>query len=157
MFHEDGSMRKPTKADLAHVLEEGISSTPTWPPCIPSDSVYIVDVMVLLHKTPAQYYSKSFGELVEALLAHIIRQFTHAHTVICVFDRYGDAADVKAYERRRRATSTSKSMRLLQAHHYRSGRHSLKLMKTRPHSVSSCQLTSRRMHHQPCRINSVSS
>ena len=57
--------------------------------------------MLLLRKTPAQHYCKSFGELVDNLLAYIIRQFTHEHTAICVFGVYGEDSNVKAYERRR--------------------------------------------------------
>ena len=113
MFHEDGLMRKPTKAILAHILEEGISSSFSWPLCNPSSSVYIIDVMVLLHKTPAQHYCKTFGELVQSLLTDVLKIFEQVDTVICVFDQYNDPNDVKAYERRRRATTTQREYEVM--------------------------------------------
>lgn len=108
LFHDDGSMRKPTKTDLAHFLEDGIALSTSWPQCNPNVSVYIVDFMVLLHKTHVQHYCKSFGEMADALLETILQKFKHTCTVICVFDQYGDKADVKAYERKRRVTATPK-------------------------------------------------
>ena len=83
MFHEDGLMRKTTKADLAHVLEEGITSSTSM-------SVYIIDVMVLLHKTPAKHYNKTFGELVQKILSDILKHFTYVDTMVCVFHQYKD-------------------------------------------------------------------
>ena len=94
------------------MLEEGVLSSASWPTCNPDFSVYIVDVMLLLRKTPAQHYCKSFGELVDDL-AYIMRQFTHAHTAICVFGVYGEDSDVKAYERRRRSTTTPRHYEVL--------------------------------------------
>ena len=93
LFHEDGLMKKKTKADLAHVLEEGIKSSSSM-------SVYVIDVIVLLHKTPAQHYSKTFGELVQKIIADILKHFTYVDTVVCVFHQYKDPNDVKAYEHR---------------------------------------------------------
>ena len=108
IFYEDGLMRKPIKADLAHMLEEGISHSNSWPECHPNMSVYVVDISVHLHKTPAQHFCKTFGELIEHLLLKILKYFSHVNIVICVFDQYNDPNDVKAYERRRRATGGHK-------------------------------------------------
>ena len=61
-------------------------------------------MMVFLHKTAAQYFCKTFGELANAIQQEIITHFSHADTVICVFDHYDHPNDVKAYERRRHGT-----------------------------------------------------
>ena len=115
MFYDNGLMRKPIKADLAHILEEGISSLNSWPQCIPNMSVYILDVMVLLHKIPVQNPYNSFGELVQDLLAKIIKKITYVDNVICVFDQYNDPNDVKAYERRRRITTEQQKYKVMES------------------------------------------
>ena len=113
IFYDNGLMRKPTKADLAHILEEGISPLNSWPKSNPNMSVYILDVMVLLHKIPVQSPYKTFGDLVQDLLANIIKKYTFVDTVICVFDQYNDPNDVKAYERRRRITIEQQSYNVM--------------------------------------------
>ena len=71
--------------------------------------------MVLLHKIPVQNPYNSFGELVQDLLAKIIKKFTYVDNVICVFDQYNVPNDVKAYERRRRITTEQQKYKVMES------------------------------------------
>ena len=48
LFHEDGQMRKTSKDDLAHKLEEKVKSEVELPWGHTSDSVYIRDAMAVI-------------------------------------------------------------------------------------------------------------
>ena len=90
-FHEDGTMRKTKKSDIAQYLIKDATVTLSRPHC----DVYIIDMLVLLHTTSAQYTCKTFDEFALGLLTRIFMLFTYAATIICGYDVYGNNKDVK--------------------------------------------------------------
>ena len=87
LFHDDGTMMKTCKADLAHQLENEVSAIGTLPPFNPSLTCLIRNGMALFQALNVKLY-KTFGDLASAFLKHQLNCFTNAHTVIDVFDRY---------------------------------------------------------------------
>lgn len=70
LVHNDGSLRKATKSDLASALEDGINS-PARLPVLASSVVYIVDGMALIqmHNSSGAH---TFGELASRYFAIVI-------------------------------------------------------------------------------------
>ena len=70
LAHNDGSLRKATKSDLASALEDGINS-PARLPVLASSVVYIVDGMALIqmHNSSGAH---TFGELASRYFAIVI-------------------------------------------------------------------------------------
>ena len=62
IFHDDVTMRKTCKADLAHLLEQDVLVSPTLPIFDISKTTYIRDGMALLQSVDAKKY-KNVGEL----------------------------------------------------------------------------------------------
>ena len=88
LAHNDGSLRKATKSDLASALEDGINS-PARLPVLVSSVVYIVDGMALIqmhHSSGA----RTFGELAFRYFTIVIAYLSSdtCTSVHLVFDQY---------------------------------------------------------------------
>ncbi|MES9879249.1 MAG: hypothetical protein ABW185_00005 [Sedimenticola sp.] len=105
LFHEDGTMRKNTKADLTHKLEEHGTGITCIPVHAAASTVYIRDAMSILQAMTGDVY-KSFDQLADSYMASLLRHFNGADTVIEVYDRYDNKDSVKAAERLRRQTQS---------------------------------------------------
>ena len=107
MFHEDGTMRKNTKSDLAHKLEENINRITVLPPSNKATTVYIRDGMVILQMMQVNR-SDTFEDVASNFTSHLLQGFNRADTLVEVFDRYDHPDSVKYCERvRREATNSS--------------------------------------------------
>ena len=104
LFHDDGTMRKCTKAELGHKLEELTSKQAELPDYHPLSTVFIKDAMATIQAINGNRF-KTFGDLAYEYMASLAREFNKAATVIDVFDRYDNENSVKAGERERRASS----------------------------------------------------
>ena len=101
LFHEDGSMRKTSKAELCQVLEAEGSSVSSIPPHDAHATVYIIDSMGKVQSmSPEQ--NCTFDSLAQKYLASTVQCFHLADTVVEVFDRYDHPHSVKSAERERR-------------------------------------------------------
>jgi hypothetical protein len=67
LFHEDGTMRKTRKDDLAHKLEAKIKSQVTLPPGHGPSTVYIRDAMAVIQSLNGDQF-KTFDDLAKAYL-----------------------------------------------------------------------------------------
>ncbi len=59
LFHEDGSMRKTSKFELSHNLEDRIPKVIIMPPLTKKDTVIIRDAMAVMQALPVE--RKPFG------------------------------------------------------------------------------------------------
>ena len=100
LAHNDGSLRKATKSDLASALEDRINS-PVRLPVLASSVVYIVDGMALIqmHKSSG---ARTFEELASRYLAIVIAYLSSdtCTSVHLVFDQYWPTS-IKRRERTR--------------------------------------------------------
>ena len=87
IFHEDGAMRKSTKAQLGLKLEETVPKVTMLPQHPQATSVYIRDGMNVIQMLPGDNFS-SFENLAKAYQEHLLTGFSKANTVVDVFDRY---------------------------------------------------------------------
>ena len=106
IFHEDGAMRKSTKAQLGLKLEETVPKVSMLPQHPQATSVYIRDGMNVIQTLPGENFS-SFENLAKAYQEHLLTGFSKANTVVDVFDRYDNDNSVKAGERERRSKTGS--------------------------------------------------
>ena len=101
IFHEDGAPRKNTKAELGHILEGLVDEEHEN---TASDNqhrnVYIRDAMAELHILGGN--GGTFGNLAQCYLNQLLHCIKTHHTLIDVFDQYGDVNSVKTDERTRR-------------------------------------------------------
>jgi hypothetical protein len=74
IFHDDGTMRKTCKADLAHLLEQDVLVSSTLPIFDISKTTYIRDGMALLQSVDAKKY-RNFGELAMDFVRHQVASF----------------------------------------------------------------------------------
>ena len=102
LFHEDGTMRKCTKAELGQKLEEAIVSQETLPARDKCSTIYIRDSMAVIQMIKGNNF-ETFNDLGAAYLRQLIGCFDRALTVVDVFDRYDVQDSVKSGERARRA------------------------------------------------------
>ena len=109
--HNDGSLRKATKSDLAPALEDRRNS-PVRLPVLASSVVYIVDGMALIqmHKSSG---ARTFGELASRYLAIVIAYFSSDTCISLhlVFDQYWPTS-IKSIERTRRDSSDAIEVRI---------------------------------------------
>ena len=110
LAHNDGSLRKATKSDLASALEDGINS-PARLPVLVSSVVYIVDGMALIqmhHSSGA----RTFGELASRYFTIVIAYLSSdtCTSVHLVFDQYWPIS-IKSGERTRRGSSDAFKVR----------------------------------------------
>ncbi|CAH1174169.1 unnamed protein product [Phaedon cochleariae] len=101
IFHEDGTMRKTAKSDLATKFE-------TYGPTMfesPSEiDSYFIDGMILLQEMNPKSF-RTFQELGEVLMNKMIRIFKEhrtCRTISIIFDRYDLENSIKSSERIRR-------------------------------------------------------
>lgn len=101
LFHEDGSMRKTTKAELLHKLEDFGAGVRTLPKHDVSATIYKRDAMTVLQIMPGDKHT-SFQQLASVYMESLLRCFREADLVVEVFDRYDNKESVKSAERERR-------------------------------------------------------
>ena len=101
LFHEDGQMRKTRKDDLAHKLEEKVTSEVILPAGNASETIYIRDAMAIIQSINGDQF-KTFDNLAAAYMHGLLQCFSEANTVVDVYDRYDNMESVKQGERERR-------------------------------------------------------
>ena len=112
LFHDDGTMRKTNKADLAHRLESSCPEVLAELPQIPvsTSSSYIIDGMAVLQSLNENQF-RTFKELAEVVQKRTVRLLrNHSLQFRCVtivFDRYDNGSSIKTTERERRGSSGS--------------------------------------------------
>lgn len=102
LFHDDGTMRKCVKSDLAHELEREICPSFNLPAFDPSLTVVIRDGMAIIQSLDVKRFS-SFGDLLNFYLKQLSTLFQSASTIVDVFDRYDIPDSIKSTERERRS------------------------------------------------------
>jgi hypothetical protein len=103
LFHDDGSMRKTWKADIAHQLEAEATSTPLLGPFDRSSSVLMRDDMALIQSLKVQNFWW-FGIWLYPISLCCLSSIV---CLIDVFDRYDLELSIKSAERDRRSSLTS--------------------------------------------------
>lgn len=101
LFHEDGSMRKTAKSELAKKLES-FSDLITDPP--QEIIEYFIDGMVVLQEINQKSF-KTFDELAQVVtnkILSIFKKHNNCRRISIIFDRYDDKNSVKVFERQRR-------------------------------------------------------
>ena len=109
LFHDDGSMRKNTKADLAKKLEATCQEVYSLTQDI--RTLCIIDCMALLQGLREAYFS-TFDELARHVMHHIITLLNNRNgveVIVMVFDRYDNGQSIKQIERRRRGDKNKAS------------------------------------------------
>ena len=107
VFHDDGTMRKTCKADLAHLLEaEASASMHTILPFNHEVTAIIRDGMALFQSLNIKQ-CKTFGDLASVYVTQQLSCFESAFLVIDVFDRYDIQNSIKSAERNRRSKSNA--------------------------------------------------
>ena len=104
MFHDDGTMRKTCKADLAHILEQDVVVCQILSIFDISRTTHIRDGMALLQSINAKRF-KTFGELALDFVRNQVACFQYASVVADIFDRYDIQNSIKSSERERRSKS----------------------------------------------------
>lgn len=108
LFHDDGSMRKTNKAELAKKLEsltDEVNELPIQPAPSTKSTAYIIDGMAMIQALNEAHF-KTFDELGSVVLKQVMSHFTRnatISTVTVVFDRYDNENSLKVAERQRRA------------------------------------------------------
>jgi hypothetical protein len=87
LFHDDGTMRKTNKADLAHQLEQDVSIIQKLPIFDISRTTLIRDGMPLLQSINAKRF-RTLGEMALDFFLNQISCFQLASVVVDIFDRY---------------------------------------------------------------------
>lgn len=101
IFHEDSTMRKTAKSDLANKLESFSDILYEPPSAVQS---YFIDGMVLLQELNEKTF-KTFENLADVVLKRLLFIFTEnkeCHTISLIFDRYDIEYSVKGLERQKR-------------------------------------------------------
>ena len=110
LFHEDGSMRKVTKSDLASKLEECCPKETVLETAGYTKTAYIIDGMSFVQSVNADHF-QTFDDLGQIILKRLIRVLRNpnldAEVATLVFDRYDVEAimNIKGSERQRRGDS----------------------------------------------------
>ena len=112
LFHDDGSMRKTNKAQLAKKLESTSSEIYELPNHQDSTgkTAYIIDGMAMLQSLNDSLFNTfdDLGKLILKRLKHIFHNIDQNICVITVvFDRYDNEMSIKNMERQRRGGSGS--------------------------------------------------
>jgi hypothetical protein len=97
-------MRKTSKADLVHQLEQNVSIIQTLPIFDISRTTLIRDDMPLLQSTNAKRF-RTFGEMALDFVKNQISCFQFTSVVVDIFDRYDIQNSIKKAERDRRSKS----------------------------------------------------
>jgi hypothetical protein len=115
MFHDDGSMRKTNKSDLAKKLEANADEMLVLPqPDIStsSQSAYLIDGMAMCQALNENHF-KTFNDLGKVVLKRAVRLMKNSDmdpsidVVTLVFDRYDREHSIKSTERQRRGMLSS--------------------------------------------------
>ncbi|KAG1697215.1 hypothetical protein GQR58_006054 [Nymphon striatum] len=112
LFHDDGSIRKTTKAVLTKKLEESCTNVITeLPEILPiCSSVYIIDGMAMIQSLNESHF-KTFNDLAEIVQKRILRILRNPSMAInqvsVIFDRYDHPNSIKTNERTRRGAANA--------------------------------------------------
>ena len=94
LFHDDGTMRKTSKADLAHQLEQDVAQYNTT-----------CDTGITLLQSINAKRFRTFGEMALDFVKNQISCFQFTSVVVDIFDRYDIQSSIKKAERDRRSKS----------------------------------------------------
>ena len=97
-------MRKTSKADFVHQLEQNVSIIQTLPIFDISRTTLIRDDMPLLQSINAKRF-RTFGEMALDFVKNKISCFQFTSVVVDIFDRYDIQSSIKKAERDRRSKS----------------------------------------------------
>ena len=116
MFHDDGSMRKTNKADLAKKLEANTDEILVLPrqnsPTSSQSAAYLIDGMAMCQALNENHF-KTFNDLGKVVLNRTVRRLNNSDmdpsidVVTLVFDRYDREHSIKSTERHRRGMMDS--------------------------------------------------
>lgn len=116
MFHDDGSVRKTNKADLAKKLEANMDEILVLPsqnsPTSSQSAAYLIDGMAMCQAMNENHF-KTFNDLGKMVLDRIVRLLKNSDmdpsidVVTLVFDRYDREQSIKSTERHRRGMMDS--------------------------------------------------
>lgn len=105
LFQGDGTMRKATKSDLAHKLEETVIQEAELKTKCHTPSAYIIDGMSFIQGVNESQF-KTFDDLGEVIFKKLITLFMNPDldikTLVLVYDRYDLGSGIKGKERQRR-------------------------------------------------------
>ena len=101
LAHQDGSLRKTTKSNLAALIEAKVSVCARIQP-FTGNTVHLIDGMALVQVMKSSG-STTFGELASKYFKVITTVLIHCNEVHIVFDQYWDVS-IKAEERARRGS-----------------------------------------------------
>ena len=107
LVHTDGSLRKTTKAELLHKLEETGPGVKLLPKHVVSSAIYIRGAMAILQMMPGDKHA-SFQQLANVYMDTRLHCFRDADTVVDVFDRYDNKKSVKSAGEERRQSASIK-------------------------------------------------
>ena len=102
LFHEDGSIRKTTKAELLFKLKENGPGVKLLPEHVVTSIIYIRNAMAVLQMMPGDK-NLSFQQLANLYTTARLHCFTASDvdTIVDVFDRYDNIESVNFAERER--------------------------------------------------------
>jgi len=116
MFHDDGSMRKTNKADLAKKLEANTDEILVLPrqnsPTSSQSAAYLIDGMAMCQALNENHF-KTFNDLGKVVLNRTVHLLKNSDmdpsidVVTLVFDRYDREHSIKSTERHRRGMMDS--------------------------------------------------
>jgi len=113
MFHDDGTVWKTNKADMAKKLKEQCDELPVLPQVslvFLQPAAYLIDRMAMIQSLNDNYF-KIFNDLGKVVLKRLVRIMNNkdieppVNVVTLVFDRYDKDHFIKSSERRRRGTT----------------------------------------------------
>ncbi|CAC5356829.1 unnamed protein product [Mytilus coruscus] len=123
LLHDDGTMRKTNKSDLAHELDNLVESVPNIPPFDHSATVLIRDGMSLVQSFDVERMS-TFGDLAKSYIMQVQSCFRFTEKVVDVFDRYDTEHSIKSADHHRQSatTTTQKFIISLKAELFQTGK-----------------------------------
>ena len=109
-FHSDGTMRKATKLDLAHKLEENVQQETDLKSKCHIPTAYIIDGMSFIQGMNESQF-KTFYDFGEVVIKKLITLYKNPdldiNTLVLVYDRYDITSSIKGKERQRRGDISS--------------------------------------------------
>jgi hypothetical protein len=106
LFHDDGSMRKTVKSDLAKKLEASCEEVHSLSSGV--TTAYVIDGMALLQCLKESQFTTfdELGSQVMQYIASLLKGDLGVVAVTIVFDRYDNQLSIKHIERQRRGSET---------------------------------------------------
>ena len=103
LFHDDGTMRKKSKAELSKEIEANTDRIQTFP-TYHGKSAYIIDGICLIQSMNEKLF-ETFAQFADGFLRRILIFFKEAQSVTILFDRYNQDQTIKYQEQLRRGST----------------------------------------------------